>query len=89
MDSLALQVVPNPNGNYPLSKYTSVMGTPGLTAFVGSEGIIKGKEVCCVLAQIFDSDEEPFLIFFNTRVKPSSCRLELLRSAGKSSCGLQ
>ncbi|KAF8910460.1 hypothetical protein CPB84DRAFT_1842477 [Gymnopilus junonius] len=43
MDSLALQVVPNPHGNYPLSKYTSVMGTPGLTAFVGFEGIIKGK----------------------------------------------
>ncbi|PPQ91652.1 hypothetical protein CVT25_013207 [Psilocybe cyanescens] len=44
MDSLALQVVPNPNGLYPLSKYTSIMGTPGLTAFVGMEGIIDGKE---------------------------------------------
>ncbi|KAH9481028.1 Zinc-type alcohol dehydrogenase-like protein PB24D3.08c [Psilocybe cubensis] len=44
MDSLALQVVPNPNGLYPLSKYTSIMGTPGLTAFVGMEGIIEGKE---------------------------------------------
>ncbi|PPQ98165.1 hypothetical protein CVT26_003211 [Gymnopilus dilepis] len=43
MDSLALQVVPNPQGRYPLSKYTSAMGTPGLTAFVGIEGIIKGK----------------------------------------------
>lgn len=45
MDTLVLQVVPNPQGNYPLSKYTSVMGTPGLTAFVGFEGIIDGKEV--------------------------------------------
>ncbi|KAF9003873.1 hypothetical protein BDQ17DRAFT_1424846 [Cyathus striatus] len=44
MDSLALQTVPNPNGMYPLSKYASVMGTPGLTAFVGFEGIIQGKE---------------------------------------------
>ncbi|TFK41535.1 hypothetical protein BDQ12DRAFT_678153 [Crucibulum laeve] len=44
MDSLALQVVPNPNGNYSLTKYASILGTPGLTAFVGFEGIIKGKE---------------------------------------------
>ncbi|KAF8984304.1 hypothetical protein BDQ17DRAFT_1260891 [Cyathus striatus] len=36
--------IPNLNGMYPLSKYTSVMGTPGLTAFVGFEGIIQGKE---------------------------------------------
>jgi len=45
MDSLALQTVPNPGGNYPLSRYTSILGTPGLTAFVGFEGIIEGKEV--------------------------------------------
>ncbi|KIK50791.1 hypothetical protein GYMLUDRAFT_182231 [Collybiopsis luxurians FD-317 M1] len=44
MDSLALQTVPNPNGAYPLSKYTNILGTPGLTAFVGMEGLIKGKE---------------------------------------------
>ncbi|KAJ4488992.1 hypothetical protein C8J55DRAFT_604186 [Lentinula edodes] len=44
MDSLALQVVPDPKEMYPLSKYTNIMGTPGLTAFVGMEGIIKGKE---------------------------------------------
>ena len=45
MDSLALQTVPNPNGMYPLYKYTSVLGTPGLTAFVGFEGLVNGKEV--------------------------------------------
>ncbi|KAJ3824232.1 hypothetical protein F5880DRAFT_1561378 [Lentinula raphanica] len=44
MDSLALQVVPDPKGTYPLSTYTNIMGTPGLTAFVGMEGIIEGKE---------------------------------------------
>ncbi|KAJ3891022.1 hypothetical protein GG344DRAFT_48210 [Lentinula edodes] len=36
--------VPDPKDMYPLSKYTNIMGTPGLTAFVGMEGIIKGKE---------------------------------------------
>ncbi|KAJ3861127.1 hypothetical protein EV359DRAFT_47785 [Lentinula novae-zelandiae] len=36
--------VPDPKEMYPLSKYTNIMGTPGLTAFVGMEGIIKGKE---------------------------------------------
>lgn len=40
MDSLALQVVPDPHGRYPLSKYTSVLGTPGLTAFA-IESVIK------------------------------------------------
>ncbi|KAF8073464.1 hypothetical protein FPV67DRAFT_1620585 [Lyophyllum atratum] len=44
MDSLALRVVPNPNGVYPLSKYISVLGTPGLTAFVGFEGMVEAKE---------------------------------------------
>lgn len=45
MDSLALQVVPDPKGTYSLSKYTNIMGTPGLTAFVGLEGIIEGQKV--------------------------------------------
>ncbi|PPQ81473.1 hypothetical protein CVT25_015675 [Psilocybe cyanescens] len=45
MDSLALQVVPNPNGLYPLSNYTSIIETPGLTTFAAMEGIIDGKEV--------------------------------------------
>ena len=45
MDSLALQPVPDPNGKYPLYKYASVLGTPGLTAFVGFEGLAEAKEV--------------------------------------------
>lgn len=45
MDSLALQVVPNPNGAFPLTKYCSVLGTPGLTAFVGFHGLVNGKAV--------------------------------------------
>jgi len=45
MDSLTLQTVPNPNGMYPLYKYASVFGTPGLTAFAGFEGLVDGKEV--------------------------------------------
>ncbi|THU92228.1 NAD(P)-binding protein [Dendrothele bispora CBS 962.96] len=44
MDSLALQPVPNPNGMYPLSHYASILGTPGLTGYVGFQGIIQGKE---------------------------------------------
>ncbi|KAG6915437.1 hypothetical protein DXG01_011467 [Tephrocybe rancida] len=44
MDSLALQVVPNPNGLYPLSKYISLLGTPGLTGYVGFEGLVEAKE---------------------------------------------
>ncbi|KAG6909249.1 hypothetical protein DXG01_001431 [Tephrocybe rancida] len=44
MDSLSLQVVPNPNGHYPLSKYISLLGTPGLTAFVAYEGLVEVKE---------------------------------------------
>ncbi|KAG5728702.1 Zinc-type alcohol dehydrogenase-like protein PB24D3.08c [Termitomyces sp. T112] len=43
MDSLALQVVPNPNGLYPLSKYISLLGTPGLTGFVGFNGLVEAK----------------------------------------------
>jgi NADPH-dependent curcumin reductase CurA len=42
---MALQVVPNPGGHYPLYKYASVLGTPGLTAFVGFEGLAEAKEV--------------------------------------------
>ncbi|KAG6864893.1 hypothetical protein C0991_006508 [Blastosporella zonata] len=42
MDSLVLQLVPNPNGLYPLSKYSSLLGTPGLTAFVAYEGLVEG-----------------------------------------------
>ncbi|KAG6855790.1 hypothetical protein H0H87_010803 [Tephrocybe sp. NHM501043] len=44
MDSLALQVVPDPKGLYPLSKYVNLLGTPGLTAFVGFEGLVEAKE---------------------------------------------
>ncbi|KAG6811125.1 hypothetical protein H0H92_008858 [Tricholoma furcatifolium] len=44
MDSLALQTVPNPNGLYPLSKYISLLGTPGLTGFVGFQGLVEAKE---------------------------------------------
>ncbi|KAK7453492.1 hypothetical protein VKT23_011769 [Stygiomarasmius scandens] len=39
-DSLALQVVPNPQGAFPITRYTSILGTPGLTAYVAFEGII-------------------------------------------------
>ncbi|KAG6860416.1 hypothetical protein C0995_011410 [Termitomyces sp. Mi166 len=45
MDSLALQVVPNPDGMYPLSKYISLLGTPGLTGFVGFYGLVEAKHV--------------------------------------------
>ncbi|KAJ7580391.1 hypothetical protein C8J56DRAFT_1169228 [Mycena floridula] len=40
MDTLALQVVPNPGDAFPLTCYASVLGTPGLTAYVGFEGLI-------------------------------------------------
>ncbi|KAL4255917.1 Medium-chain dehydrogenase/reductase [Pleurotus pulmonarius] len=43
MDSLALQVVPNPGGAFPLTKYTSLLGTPGLSAFVGFEGMAEAE----------------------------------------------
>ncbi|KAG6875444.1 hypothetical protein C0993_009242, partial [Termitomyces sp. T159_Od127] len=45
MDSLALQVVPNPNGLYPLSKYITLLGTPGLTGFVGFNGLVEAEQV--------------------------------------------
>ncbi|KAF8587440.1 NAD(P)-binding protein [Ramaria rubella] len=37
MDSVALQVVPNPGNAIPWTNFCSVLGTPGLTAFVGFE----------------------------------------------------
>lgn len=77
MDTLALQVVPNPGGHYPLYKYTSIMGTPGLTAFVGFEGIIDGKEVTHTTQYSFDC-----LNSF-PRVKPSLCHQVHLLSAGR------
>lgn len=49
MDSLALQVVPNPHGLYPLSKYISLLGTPGLTGFVGFNGLVEAEQVSCQL----------------------------------------
>ncbi|KAF5379630.1 hypothetical protein D9757_009200 [Collybiopsis confluens] len=44
MDSLVLQPVPDPKGAYPLSTYTNILGTPGMTAFVGMEGVLQGKK---------------------------------------------
>jgi len=44
MDSLALQVVPNPQGAFPLSHFSTALGTPGLTAYVGFHGLCKAKE---------------------------------------------
>ncbi|KAG6828340.1 hypothetical protein H0H92_008354 [Tricholoma furcatifolium] len=44
IDSLALQVVPDPKGMYPLSKYLNILGTPGLTAYLGWEGLVEAKE---------------------------------------------
>ncbi|KAG6815665.1 hypothetical protein H0H93_009259, partial [Arthromyces matolae] len=58
MDSLALQVVPNPNGLYPLSKYTSLLGTPGLTAFVGYEGLVEVNEKVISLKVIASAGSE-------------------------------
>ncbi|KAJ7477164.1 hypothetical protein B0H11DRAFT_1293397 [Mycena galericulata] len=37
MDSLALQVVPNPMGAFPWTRYCSILGIPGLSAFAGFE----------------------------------------------------
>nr|GAT55602.1 predicted protein [Mycena chlorophos] len=39
MDSLVLQPVPDPLGAFPWSRFASVLGTPGLTAFVGLESV--------------------------------------------------
>ncbi|KAG6889137.1 hypothetical protein C0995_003497 [Termitomyces sp. Mi166 len=43
MDSLALQVVPDPKGLYPLSKYMSLLGIPGLTGFLGFNSLVEAK----------------------------------------------
>ncbi|KAF7305268.1 ADH-zinc-N domain-containing protein [Mycena chlorophos] len=41
MDTLVLQPVPNPHGAFPWTSFASVLGTPGLTAFVGLESIAR------------------------------------------------
>lgn len=51
MDTLALQVVPNPNGAFPWSRYCSILGTPGLSAFAGFETYCEAKKVH--LQQVF------------------------------------
>ncbi|KAJ7752416.1 hypothetical protein DFH07DRAFT_825215 [Mycena maculata] len=43
VDSLALQVVPDPKGTFPWSRYFTVLGAPGLTAFCGFEGCTDAK----------------------------------------------
>ncbi|KAG6855885.1 hypothetical protein H0H87_009708 [Tephrocybe sp. NHM501043] len=59
MDSLALQVVPNPNGHYPVSKYISLLGTPGLTAFVAYQGLVEAKEGDTIFVSSGASGESP------------------------------
>ncbi|KAJ7227450.1 hypothetical protein GGX14DRAFT_419629 [Mycena pura] len=44
MDSLALQVVPDPRGAFPWSNYCSILGIPGLSAFAGFEAYADAKE---------------------------------------------
>ncbi|THU97229.1 NAD(P)-binding protein [Dendrothele bispora CBS 962.96] len=39
-DALVLQAIPDPQGAFPITRYTSILGTPGLTAYVAFEGII-------------------------------------------------
>ncbi|KAJ7053776.1 hypothetical protein C8F01DRAFT_1260401 [Mycena amicta] len=39
LDTLVLQQVPNPQGAFPWSRFASVLGTPGLSAFVGLESV--------------------------------------------------
>ncbi|GLB45531.1 putative alcohol dehydrogenase [Lyophyllum shimeji] len=44
MDSLALRVVPSlKDAGLPLTTHASILGTPGLTAFVGFEGLVEAK----------------------------------------------
>ena len=45
MDSLVLQKVQDPQGAFPWTTYCSVLGIPGLTAFGGFEGHVRGKKV--------------------------------------------
>ncbi|KAF5360013.1 hypothetical protein D9758_007599 [Tetrapyrgos nigripes] len=42
-DAVPLRVVPNPNGAFPLTTYCNLLGTPGLTAFVGFEALAEAK----------------------------------------------
>jgi NADPH-dependent curcumin reductase CurA len=44
MDSLVLQPVPDPKGAFPLARYCSVLGTPGLSAYTSFESMSDGKE---------------------------------------------
>ncbi|KAJ7672838.1 hypothetical protein B0H17DRAFT_1083540 [Mycena rosella] len=44
MDSLALQVVPDPQGAFPWSRYCSILGIPGLSAFAGFEAYANAQE---------------------------------------------
>lgn len=45
VDALSLQVVPDPKGAFPWSRYFTVLGAPGLTAFCGFEGCADAKPV--------------------------------------------
>ena len=45
MDSLVLHPVPNPGGAFPWTRYCSVLGTPGLTAYAGFEEFAEAKQV--------------------------------------------
>ncbi|KAJ7638420.1 hypothetical protein FB45DRAFT_902792 [Roridomyces roridus] len=44
MDSLALQVVPDPQGAFPWTRYCGILGVPGLSAFAGFEVYANAKE---------------------------------------------
>ncbi|KAJ7117563.1 hypothetical protein C8R44DRAFT_673936 [Mycena epipterygia] len=43
VDALSLQIVPDPKGAFPWSRYLTVLGAPGLTAFCGFEGCADAK----------------------------------------------
>ncbi|KAJ7187157.1 hypothetical protein C8R46DRAFT_1059018 [Mycena filopes] len=43
VDALALQIVPDPKGAFPWTRYFTVLGAPGLTAFCGFEGCADAK----------------------------------------------
>lgn len=45
VDTVELQVVPDPKGKFPLTRYLNVLGTPGLTAWMGLEEYGALKEV--------------------------------------------
>ncbi|KAJ6475693.1 hypothetical protein C8R47DRAFT_1220531 [Mycena vitilis] len=44
VDSFSLQVVPDPQGAFPWSRYLTILGVPGLSAFCGFEGCADAKE---------------------------------------------